>query len=120
MQSTSNSILIVYLNKDPITDILVMHTLHRSHTGPLFANNYLLTVTDMHKLELGLFMYRIRYLINYLPSSSKIEMIHTCNYSTRQVNDLDLTCNKTLFSDQGIRTSGPILWNSLPTFFKES
>ena len=42
------------------------------------------------------------------------------NYPTRHANDFQLTNNKKSFSDQGIRTNGPILWNSLPKAIKES
>ena len=42
------------------------------------------------------------------------------NYLTRHVNDLNLTNNKKSFSDHTIRTSGPILWNSLPITIKNS
>ena len=78
---------------------------------------------------LNISISRIATMLKYigaLPSAELYITWHdkaqkcTHNYSTRQVNDLELTCNKTLFSDQGIRTSGPILWNSLTTFLKES
>ena len=36
------------------------------------------------------------------------------------VHDLNLTYNKKSFSDHAIRTSGPILWNSLPKTLKDS
>ena len=41
------------------------------------------------------------------------------DYPTRQVNDLMLSLNKKSFSDHGIRTSGPHLWNSLPPKLKK-
>ena len=73
-------------------------------------------VTDMYNLELGVFMYR--FSIGDLPVAlknyfSKRSDIH--DYPTRHGNDL-----KKLFSDQTIRTRGPILWNSLPTTVKDS
>ena len=75
----------------------------------------------MYTLELGVFMYK--YSINELPVTfneyfSKRSDVH--NYSTRHVNDLNLTNNKKAFPDHGIRSSGPILWNSLSKMLKET
>ena len=68
----------------------------------------------MYSLELGVFMYK--YSINDLPNAfndyfTKRSDIH--GYKTRHVNDLNLTKNKKHFSDHSVRTTGPILWNSI-------
>ena len=39
-------------------------------------------------------------------------------YLTRNANDYTLTRNKKVFSDQNVRTSGPIFWNSLHQNYK--
>ena len=75
----------------------------------------------MYTLELGVFMYK--FSINDLPVVFKeyfTKRSEIQDYPTRQINDLNLTCNKKSFSDHAIRTSGPILWNSLPKTLKES
>ena len=54
---------LVKLQKWAIRTISNSH--YRSHTGPLFAKCNFLTVTDMHTLELGVFMYK--FSINDLP-----------------------------------------------------
>ena len=41
-------------------------------------------------------------------------------YLTRNANDYTLTRYKKVFSDQTVRTSGPILWNSLHQNLKMS
>jgi hypothetical protein len=110
---------LVKLQKWAIRTVSNSH--YRSHTGPLFAKNNFLTITDMHTLELGVFMYR--FSINDLPVAfndyfTKRSDIH--DYPTRHVNDFNLTNNKKSFSDHAIRTSGPILWNPLPKTIKES
>ncbi len=69
---------------------------------------------DMYNLELGAFMFK--YSINGLPNVFnnyfvKRSDIH--NYPTRRANDLNLTKIKKCFSDNAVRTSGPILWNSI-------
>ena len=79
---------------------------YRSHTGPIFAKYNVLTVTDMHTLELGMLMYRKS--VNELPSSfdnyfTKRSEVH--NYLTRHGNHLSLTKNKKTFSDHSVHTT---------------
>ena len=110
---------IIKLQKWAIRTITNSH--YRSHTAPLFLKTNLLNVTDMYTLELGVFMYR--FSINDLPLSFKYYFkkrsdIH--KYQTRHTNDLQLTNNKKTFSDQCIRTNGPVLWNSLPEKIRKS
>ena len=92
----------------------------RAHTAPLFVNNNLLTITDMYTLELGVFMYK--FSVDELPVAFKdyfTERSKIHNYQTRHSNHYNLTRNKKTFSDHCIRTSGPILWNSLPNSLKD-
>ena len=72
---------------------------YRSHTGPLFAKNNPLNVTDMYTLELGVFMYK--YSISDPPVAfkeyfMKRSAIH--DYPTRHINNLNLTNAGNLFS----------------------
>ena len=74
-----------------------------------------------YSLELGVFMYK--FSINDLPNAfnvyfTKRSDIH--GYKTRHVNDLNLTKNKKHFSDHSVRTTGPILWNSIDKKLKNS
>ena len=99
----------------------VSNSHYRSHSRPLFAKYNVLTVDDMYLLELGVFMFR--YSKSELPTVfndyfTKRSDIH--RYQTRHVNDLNLTHNKKAFSDHSIRTSGPILWNSLEKTLRTS
>ena len=99
----------------------VSNSHYRSHTGPIFAKYNILTVTDMHTLELGTFMYRNS--VNELPSSfnnyfTKRSEVH--NYLTRHGNHLNLTKNKKTFSDHSVRTTGPRLWNALENSIRAS
>ena len=86
----------------------VSNSHYRSQTRPIFAKYNVLTVTDMHTLELGMFMYRSS--VNKLPSSfnnyfTKRSEAH--NYLTRHGDHLGLTKTKKTFSDQSVHTSGP-------------
>ena len=99
----------------------VSNSHYRSHSRPLFAKYNVLTVDDMYLLELGVFMFK--YSKSELPTVfndyfTKRSDIH--RYQTRHLNDLNLTHNKKTFSDHSIRTSGPILWNSLDKTIKTS
>ena len=110
---------IIKLQKWAIRTLSKSH--YRSHTAPLFAKNNILTVTDTYTLELGVFMFK--YHINELPVAfehyfKKRSDIH--DYQTRHVNDLNITFNKKSFTDNAIRTSGPLLWNSLSCKIKKS
>ena len=110
---------LVKLQKWAIRTVSKSH--YRSHTAPLFANSNVLTINDMYTLELAIFMYK--FSINELPVAfndffTKRSDIH--NYPTRHAKDLNITKNNKTFSDKGIRSNGPILWNSLPSSLKES
>jgi hypothetical protein len=93
----------------------------RSHTGPIFSTYNILKATDMFKLELGVFMFK--YNSNNLPGAFNnffIKRSEIHNYPTRHANDFNLTNNKKCFSDHGIRTAGPIFWNSLNKSLKSA
>ena len=110
---------LIKLQKWAIRTVSKSH--YRSHTQPLFAKNRVLTVTDMHTLDVGVFMYK--YSTIQLPSLfsnyfKKRSDFH--NYNTRYADNLNLTKNKKSFSDRGIRIKGPIIWNSLSREIKNS
>ena len=94
---------------------------YRSHTQPLFAKNKILKVSDMHSLDLGVFMYKNS--TNDLPQLfshyfTKRSDVH--KYPTRFANNLNLSNNKKSFSDHGVRRKGPLLWNSLTKKIRDS
>ena len=75
----------------------------------------------MYTLELAVFMYRFSIsdlTVVFKLYFTKRSEIH--DYPIRHVDDLNLTNNKKSSSDNAIRTSGPILWNSLSKTLKES
>ena len=92
---------------------------YRSHSKPLFYKYNILNIYDAYKLEVGVFMYK--YFSGSLPNIfddffTKRSDIH--NYHTRNSNNYNQTRNKKVFSDQAVRTTGPILWNSLNDHLK--
>ena len=93
---------------------IISNSHYRSHSGPLFQKYNILNVYNTYKLEVGVFMYL--YFKNLLPNSfnsffTKRSDIH--DYYTRNRGNYNQTKNKKVFTDKTIRTTGPILWNSL-------
>ena len=92
---------------------------YRSHSKPLFNKYGILNVYDAYKLEVGIFMYK--YHTESLPKSFDDFFIKRSDfhkYYTRYSSDYHHTRNKKVFTDQAIRTAGPILWNSLNDLLK--
>lgn len=85
-----------------------------AHTPPLFAKFKTLTIYDIHKLQIALFMYK--YNNNHLPDIFanyfiKCNAIH--EYGTRS-SDLYRPFNfKNNLARNTIRRQGPILWNNI-------
>ena len=92
---------------------------YRCHSEPLFYKYEILNVYDSYKLEVGVFMYK--FYVNVLPKPfddffTKRSDIH--NYHTRNNSDYNQTRNRKVFTDQAVRTTGPILWNALNDHIK--
>ena len=99
----------------------VSNSHYRSHSAPLFQRFNILNVYDTYKLEVSVFMFR--HSRNQLPSTFKnffIKQIESHDYNTRNSDDYILTRNKKVFSDQTVRTSGPLMWKSLDQNLKMS
>ena len=100
---------------------IISNSHYRSHSAPLFQKHDILNIYDSYKLELGVFMYK--YFNGLLPMSfnaffTKLSDIH--NYETRNRSNYNPTRNKKVFADKAIRTTGPILWNSIDKNIKKS
>ena len=95
----------------------ISNSSYRSHSKPLFYRYNKLNIYDAYKLQIGIFIYK--YFNNSLPWLPKsfdnffIKWSDVHNYYTRNSNDYQQTRNKKVFTDQAVRTTGPILWNSL-------
>lgn len=93
---------------------IISNSHYRSHSGPLFHKYNILNVYNTYELEAGVFMYN--FFKNLLPKSfndffTTRSEVH--GYLTRNRNNYSHTRNKKAFTDKTIRTTGPILWNSL-------
>ena len=99
--------------------IIISNSHYRSHSAPLIQKHDILNVYNSYKLELGVFMYK--YFNGLLPMSfntfsTKLSDIH--NYDTRNKSNYNPTRNRKVFADKAIRTTGPIIWNSIDKSIK--
>ena len=89
------------------------------HTNPIFQNQKLLKVEDIHTYQTSIFMYK--YTTNLLPRSFQSFFTLNTNihsYPTRRSADFHLNNPKTLLAHKSIRHHGPDIWNSLPDTVK--
>ena len=92
-----------------------------SHTDPLFVDSRVLKIGDLHKFNLGQFMYN--YDKETLPHVfdamfPKNQYIHS--YPTRRSNEFHLPLCRTVLAQNTFIYNGPKLWNSLTDDIKES
>ena len=93
---------------------------YRSHSAPLFQNLIILNVYDTYNLEVGVFMFRH---FTQLPNGfrdSFSKQLNVINILPEMPMTIPITRNKKVFSDQTVRTSGPVFWNSLHQNLKMS
>ena len=91
----------------------------RDHTAPLFAKLNTLTLSDINKLQTGIFMFKLTKLL--LPHSfasyfTTVNDMH--HHNTRSGNNLYLPYTRTAYSMNTLRFYGPRLWNSIGEVLK--
>ena len=93
---------------------IISNSHYRSHSRPLFHNYKILEIYDLYNVELAVFMYKYHYELlpkvfnNYFTKRSDIH-----DYHTRHSENYNHTRNKKVFTDHAVKTTGPILWNSI-------
>lgn len=100
------------LQKRVIRNINQTHYI--SHTAPLFIDSNTLTLYDLYKYQLGIFMYKFHH--GLLPPA--FNNFYTCNssyhtYNTRSMNMLHHPYSRTSLNHSQIRSTGVPFWNSL-------
>ena len=86
----------------------------RDHTAPLFLRLHTLTLTDIHKFHIGIFMYK--FVNKLLPAtfSSYFSAVHDVHcYNTRSRNNLYIPFSRTSYCIRTLRFQGTRLWNGL-------
>ena len=92
-----------------------------THTDPLFQKFKLLTLDQINKQQIALFMYS--YCNSLLPNFLQTRFIqnkYITHRLTRQANNLFIPNFKYQFSRNTIRFTGPTLWNSIPENLKDA
>ena len=81
------------------------------HTDPLFYSNGILKVQDIHKLNVGLYMYEHR---------TSAQFIRHHDYSTRGHDDLLPQSARLRLTQNSISVVGPNTWRSIPESIRNS
>ena len=81
------------------------------HTDPLFFSNGILKVQDIHKLNVGLYMYE---------NHTSVQFIRPHDYSTRGHDDLRPQSARLTLTQNSISVVGPNIWNSIPEEIRNS
>ncbi|KAJ8033651.1 hypothetical protein HOLleu_23963 [Holothuria leucospilota] len=98
--------------KRAVLDICNVSFTH--HTGPLFKSLSILSVFDLYKYHLGVFMHN--FIHNKLPkcySNFYVQNRHYHDCDTRKKHLLTIPYSRTCLTKSRIRHSGAVLWTSL-------
>ena len=81
-----------------------------SHSEPLFKNLKILTLTDVHKYQVLIYMYKHHDVL--------FENFSNHGYSTRNTSNIRSAFRRTVLSRRSIRCIGPNYWNNIPISLK--
>ena len=93
---------------------IICHTAFRAHTDPLFSDNKIMKIKDLHLFQLGQLMYN--YKKNALPAifqSMFTKNLSFHNYPTRHSDEFHLPLLRTVLAQKTFIYDGPKFWNSL-------
>ena len=115
----------IYLSKIHRLQKWAMRTIssehYRCHANPLFKKYNILNVYDTFKLDLGVFMYKHHEeLLPKIFNDYFRKHNQNHSYATRNAQNYSIYNAKKMFSDRSVRTSGPVLWNSLDRKSKQT
>ena len=82
-----------------------------AHTEPLFFANGILKIQDIHKLNVGLYMYQ---------HNTSVEFIRPQVYYTRGRNDLLPQSARLTLTQNSISVVGPEIWTRIPEEIRNS
>ena len=84
----------------------------RSHSEPLFKSLNILTLADVHKYQVLIYMYKHH--------SATFQDFSNHGYSTRNRTNLRSSFRRTVLSRRSISCIGPSFWNALPAPLKNA
>ena len=85
-----------------------------AHTRPMFIALRILQITDIHKLQVACFMFKVqqgqipKYFCDMFSTNSEFH-----SYATRHANDYHIMYHRTSLLKNSIRIAGPLLWNTI-------
>ena len=83
----------------------------QAHTEPLFFANGILKIQDIHKLNVGLYMYQ---------HNAALQFIRSQVYYTRGRDELLPQSARLTLTQNSISVVGPAIWNTIPQEIKNS
>ena len=98
------------------------YSLWLEHTTPLSLALSKLKIRDIYTYQLAIHMYRYHHdlLPPDLPYVTFTTQSEIHNYNTRQVSNLHIAPTNTQLAKNTIKTQGPLIWNTLNTYMKNS
>ena len=104
-----------HLNKSLLLQKRVIRIINSApflaHTDPLFFANGILKIQDIHRLNIGLYMYQHHESAQYLRSQA---------YHTRGQNQLLAQSARLTMTQNSISVLGPNIWNTIPEEIRNS
>lgn len=100
---------------------LICNAGYNDHTSQLFISQNVLKLDDIYKLEVSKTIHRFYNNILPMPLRDmfiRVSQIH--DRQTRQLDNLHERRSRTALASRRMKHNGPILWNSLPRYIKES
>ena len=83
----------------------------QAHTDPLFFSNGILKIQDIHKLNIGLYMYQ---------HNSSAHFLRPHDYATRGHDDPLSSYARLRLTQNSISVVGPNIWREIPEDIKNS
>jgi len=94
---------------------LLTHSTFPAHCNPLFILLGILKLSDIYKLQIGLFMYNSKHDLLPISSSRHVQPGRlNCRFSFRVKFDFERIDCRTLVRERYIGITGPKFWNILP------
>ncbi len=91
---------------------ILTNSVYYAHTQPLFKEVNVLKTFDMHKLQIGIYMFTLANRSNNLPASQQ----H--NYPTRTRDNLRTPLHHLTIYKYSLAYTGPQIWNYVPNHIK--
>ena len=98
---------------------IITHSKWNSHSAPLFKEKGILTLRDMHTLQIAMFVYRATH--DMLPSSFNYFFnlnMHIHEHHTRNYDDIHIIRCNTKLRSSCVKIYGAKIWNSIPVIIR--